>query len=273
MSELVVIKFGGGLITEKGKLCTAKPNVIDGLVDAVSSLIDLGHRVIVIHGAGSFGHLKAKTWCLAQGRTYVSSVLKGGFGLSSQDEAVDSVRNDMDDLNSLVISSFTSKGMETRIEKPRDFAVGTGPNFQGELSRFVSEFDEVVVSFGDVVPVDGEQEFGILSGDDIVYRVAVELDADHVVFAMGGAPGLMTSPPSNQDSTLVTEWRQGDPIDGHHDQEKDVTGGIELKLKRASIISNSVPNVWLIDGEHPERILAAVQGKSPIGTRILQNTP
>jgi isopentenyl phosphate kinase len=272
MTELVVIKFGGGLITDKGILCTAKPDVISGLCEAVSDIIDLGFRVIVVHGAGSYGHLKAKAWSLAQGRMKPGWTPQDTLGLSSQDEAVQSVRSDMDLLNSIVVDGLTSSGIDTFSVRPRDWATGTGPNFSGDISIFSHGDGRVAVSFGDVVNVGGELDFGILSGDDIVYRVALELDADHVLFAMGGAPGLMSSPPHESDSELVRTWSQGDSLNGQHESEIDVTGGIELKLDRAASIAEEVANVWLIDGEQPGRLVAAVQGLSPIGTRILATT-
>ncbi|HIC22026.1 MAG TPA: hypothetical protein EYO84_01255 [Planctomycetes bacterium] len=272
MTELVVIKFGGGLITDKGRLCTSKPDVISGLCEAVSEMLDLGFRVIVVHGAGSYGHLKAKAWSLAEGRMESGWSPEHTMALSSQDEAIQSVRADMDLLNSIVVDGLRSFGIDTYSLRPRDWATGTGPNFSGDTSHFSHGDGRVAVSFGDVVNVEGKLEFGILSGDDIVYRVALELDADHVLFAMGGAPGLMSSPPHESGSELVRTWSQGDSLNGQHESEIDVTGGIELKLNRAATIAEDVSNVWLIDGEQPGRLVAAVQGLSPIGTRVLGTT-
>jgi isopentenyl phosphate kinase len=272
MSELVVIKFGGGLITDKQRLCTARPAVIAGLCEAVSEIVQLGHRVIVVHGAGSFGHLKAKAWALSEGRKGGGWQPTDGLGLASQQEAVESVKADMDELNSLVVATLQSVGIESQVEKPRDWATGTGPDFRGDVSCLSVGGERVSVSFGDVVRVEGDCEFGILSGDDIVYRVALELDADHVLFAMGGAPGLMTSPPQDSDSELVQTWRAGDSLRSEHHSEIDVTGGIELKLNRAAAIAEQVTNVYLVDGEEPQRLVEAVKGLSPIGTRILPTT-
>ncbi len=71
--ELVVIKFGGGLITEKSKLCTPNLTNIRNLCDVVkriqaSKSDGKEYKVILIHGAGSYGHLKARAWKLNQGK-------------------------------------------------------------------------------------------------------------------------------------------------------------------------------------------------------------
>jgi isopentenyl phosphate kinase len=68
MRERVVIKWGGGLITDKTTLCTPNLPVIAQLAEAVKRCIDSGVDVVLVHGAGSFGHLRAKHWRLNEGR-------------------------------------------------------------------------------------------------------------------------------------------------------------------------------------------------------------
>ena len=59
--ELVIIKYGGGLITHKDQECHANIENINRVSGAVKHLLDHNNDVIVIHGAGSFGHLKGIT--------------------------------------------------------------------------------------------------------------------------------------------------------------------------------------------------------------------
>ncbi len=48
-------------------MCTPEINIIDDLVGVVANCLQQGLRVIVVHGAGSFGHLRAKHWRLNEG--------------------------------------------------------------------------------------------------------------------------------------------------------------------------------------------------------------
>ena len=134
MAGTVVIKWGGGLITHKDKLCTINQNVIDALADVCKNS---SKRLVIVHGAGSFGHMKAKQFRLAEGRVE---------GLS-QDGAVSEVRNDMLELNQKVVSSLESRGLDVRSFPPHQWAKGIGPNFSGELPIH----DGVTVVYGDVV--------------------------------------------------------------------------------------------------------------------------
>ena len=67
--EIVIIKYGGGLITYKDQLCKADYENIDGLSKIIKEMFDTNlYQIIIIHGAGGFGHLKAKKWKLHLGK-------------------------------------------------------------------------------------------------------------------------------------------------------------------------------------------------------------
>ena len=272
MAGLIVIKFGGGLIPKKQSMCTPNIPVIEKLAKTVAELIQSRHNVIIVHGAGSFGHLKAKKWQLHLGRV-TDNLPKEEGEISSQDEAIHSVRQDMLTLNGIVCDILQSHGIETSTHPPHIWAQEIGPQFEGDVARFASGNSVVNVTFGDVVKCSGPTEFGILSGDDICYRIGDELGATHVVFAMGGASGLLTSPPDTPNSKLIPIWHPGYSFVGEHKSEMDVTGGIHLKLERSAELSKSVEHVWIVDGEQPERILELLSTGITTGTRILPESP
>ena len=270
MDELVVLKLGGGLITEKSEMCTLKPTVLSELSKVISKLSNMNYRIIIVHGAGSFGHLKARKWRLNEGfiEGFKPKVIDE---ISNQCDAVVSVRNDMLMLNQLVVDSLQSYGISTKSHPPHEWASGTGSKFSGNISVLEYNDGTIPVTFGDVVDCGDESIFGILSGDDICYRVASEMGARHMIFAMGGAEGLMSSPPNFPDSELIPIWTSDMQFDGEHASNIDVTGGIYLKLDRAKLIAYNVPNVWILDGEKPIRIHDAIVNGNTIGTKIIHN--
>ena len=248
----IVLKWGGGLITDKATLCTVRSDRLQTLATAVDTLTAAGHQVILVHGAGSFGHLRSKAARLAEGNV-------GGF---DQSEAIQQVRADMDTLHSYVLESLASP---TTSHPPRDFVTNTGSAFSGDLSGFFG--DGIHVTFGDVVKCDPPKDFGILSGDDLMLRLATELeDVTHCIFAMGDVAGLMTGP--GPDAQLIPLWHPEEGLSGDHATEQDVTGGIFLKADRAAVIATHVDHVWFVDGRHPERILSIVNDGMAVGTRI-----
>lgn len=265
MRTAVVVKLGGGLITDKAQMTTLRPNVLDRLAGEIATAVNAGVMVLVVHGAGSFGHLRAKAWDLANGRSDV----KGDDGCASQDEAVELVRADMLTLSSHVVSALRDGGIDTSTHPPHQWATGDGPNFSGDLAP-LQPGATVPVTWGDVVPMAGPASFGILSGDDVVHRCAVELpNITRVVFAMGGADGVLRRPPHEAtDEDLITEWQEDSAFEGHHAAEMDVTGGIGLKVERARSIAQHGIETLFVNGEVDGRLQAALMGQPVRGTRF-----
>ena len=254
----VILKWGGGLITDKSTICTPLHEQMRQLAEIVRILVENRHSVVVVHGAGSFGHLRAKEARINEGR----------IDEMNQDEAIIQIRSDMDQLNLLVAESLIDQGLIVKTHPPRSFVINNGPNFIADLDRFLTP-NCVHITFGDVVSFDDEREFGILSGDDLMLRLSTELpDVTHSIFALGDVPGLMTAPPDSPQSELIDDWISSDLIEGVHASEIDVTGGIFLKAERASAIAATVEQVWFVDGRIPSRILEIVTDGVTIGTRI-----
>ena len=263
MVAKVVMKLGGGLITDKSSFIVPKKGVIDSICKEISKIISNGHSVTLIHGAGSFGHLLAREWSLAGGLDPEIS--------EQQRDAVLRVRSDMIELCGYVTNSLSHHGIKCEVFPPSEWVMGTGSSFDGDLGIFEDvPKGTVPVSFGDVVRVGGEAEFGILSGDDLMARISLELPSvSHCIFLLGDVDGMMDLPPNVEGSKLIPIWSAGERIETTHNAEQDVTGGIELKAARASQISGGVDEVWFINGNHPERISQLIEEGTTIGTKIL----
>ena len=259
----VVLKLGGGLITDKSRYRHVRTDRIDAVSGVVRKLRDSGKSVVLVHGAGSFGHLEARKWGLARG--------KDDGSYESQIRAISRVRTDMDDLNTAVIESLNRAGVDCEAMPPRDWAIGVGTGFEGDLSDFVRDPGEPIpVTFGDVVDTSDSSKFGILSGDHIMVRLGCEMpDVTACAFLLGDVDGLMDKPPGEFDSKLLRTWNSKQTFSGTHDLDQDVTGGILLKARCASEISRRVEQVWFLNGTVPSRVLDVMSHGDAVGTRIL----
>jgi len=268
MRDRVVIKWGGGLITDKAALKTPRIDVLDLLAEQLERCLDNEMDVVLVHGAGSFGHLKAKQYRLAEGRVNAQEI-KGEL---TQDEAVEEVRQDMLDLNEHVMNALTKRDISAVTLPPHQWARNTGPHFNGDLSFFQDAPPGIVlVTYGDVVECDGDSEFGILSGDDLVVRLAVELPrVKRLVFAMGGVDGVLAEPPQpGREQHLLTTLEREQVFRGDHASEIDVTGGIGLKVERGFLVLGHGVEVILVCGEAKQRVADACLGHSVRGTRLV----
>ena len=247
---------------------TPELETIDNLVSVVKQCINTGLRVIVVHGAGSYGHLRAKYWRLNEGLINNASFIPQ-VDCKSQKEAVSIVRNDMLTLNNIIVESFQKHGISTKSLPPHEWAKNTGSNFSGDVGSIFDSNSEVAISFGDVVDCD-KGEFGILSGDDLVVRICQDIaDVSRLVFAIGGVDGILRRPPevANEDD-LIKQWSPNIEFSGVHYTDIDVTGGIGLKAARGAEVAAMGIDVFIVNGEHPERLFNACRGFPTIGTQI-----
>ena len=268
MRERVVVKWGGGLITQKDTMKTVRHAILDSLAEQLEECLLQGMDVVLVHGAGSFGHLKAKAYQLAEGKVSDPNLPDD----RSQEEAVIDVRNDMMELNAHVLAALTKRDVSAVSLPPHQWAKNTGPNFEGDLSLFESAPPGIVViTHGDVVNCDEPACFGILSGDDLVYRLATELSGvKRLVFAMGGVEGVLREPPNGVEDALklIEHLHQDDVFEGEHMQAMDVTGGIGLKVQRGFQAANHGVEVLLVSGEMDTRVKDACLGNAVRGTRL-----
>ena len=199
-------------------------------------------------------------------------------------------------LNAFVCIALANEGLRPRVHPPHDWAKNTGAGFLGDLTGFLENADplEVDVTFGAVVDVldaggtANKQNFGILSGDDLVVRLATEIrNVRRLIFAVGGGvDGLLSKPPSmggkNEEHLLRELWpAHMDPNGGGFSgalwaDKIDVTGGIGLKAIRGMQVARHRKNeitVLVLNGNVPSRVLAGMRGESKVvGTRI-RSTP
>ncbi len=271
MRDCVVIKWGGSLITDKESMCTADLQIIKSLANVAKQCLDEDLDLIIVHGAGSFGHLRAKHWRLNEGLIEPNNI-RIQSDCENQKQAVDIVRKEMLTLNNEVSKALLELGLKVSIKPPHEWARNTGSNFDGDVRKTFSDYqDSICITFGDVVDCDGEKEFGILSGDDLVVRLCKEIpNVRRLIFAVGGVDGILKRPPSfAQPSDLIEEWSIGMNFEGIHNSEIDVTGGIGLKAVRGSEVAQLGVEVLIVNGAYPERVFSACIGKSVIGTKII----
>ena len=270
MRERVVIKWGGGLITEKSSLCTPNLAILEQLAETIVVCQKNGIDVILVHGAGSFGHLRAKHWRLNEGLLLDAEFNSDGV-CTTQREAVHTVRQEMLELNAHVCHALEQKNITPIVHPPHLWAQNTGPGFTGDLNRFHQhEPGQVHVTFGDIVDVEGNEQFGILSGDDLVVRLAVELPGvQRLVFAIKGVDGILRVPPEQaDDDDLIENWYPGIEFEGTHQSQIDVTGGIGLKAARGALVASHEVEVTMVNGGKAGRVLNAMLGNNVRGTRV-----
>jgi len=254
----VIVKLGGSIITRKREVERLRPKILARLARELTE--SASHQpLLVLHGAGGFGHPGATRWHLAQppeGTGTGRARLRGASIVAAE------VRR----LHGKVLMALIEAGSNP-ISLP---AATLAENRAGALAAFdPAPFERALraggmpVSFGDVVP-DGAWGFSILSADTIAVELARRLGARRVVF-VSDVPGIL-GPPSGGRRRVVPEvteeLAQGlGPAGG-----SDVTGGIAGKARAMLAIAAAGADAGLISGLSDGALPRAIRGESVYGS-------
>ena len=113
--ELIIVKFGGSLITDKS---SDKPTINRLHLESIGEILNQNnYDLIIVHGAGSFGHPIAKKFGIADG-------LDGSF---EQKEAVNETREQVQELNDILCNYLNEEGINTLPIAPSSAMITNGP--------------------------------------------------------------------------------------------------------------------------------------------------
>ena len=126
----------------------------------------------------------------------------------------------------------------------------------------------VPVMYGDAV-LDTEQGFAILSGDQLIVRLAIELDAERVIFG-SDVDGIFTSNPKlNPEAKLITKVSLSNMTADVGDTTfTDVTGGMMGKLNEAEDAVKAGTEVVFLNATADNRVRMALRGEKVMGTLL-----
>lgn len=262
--ELLLIKLGGSLITDKSLAYTAKPAVIRRLGTEIKRALgqkkDL--KLILAHGSGSFGHVPAMKYGTATGFTDD----RGRFGACITHDVAARI-------NRIVIKELLQIGLPVVSVPPSAiFVTKSGKITSKFLEPILILLDRGVIPvlYGDVI-WDEKQGSAIFSGETSLKIVAEELIQkgwkitrdvqcgieDGVLDQNGKVISVITP-------VKFTKLHQA--IGGS--KSLDVTGGMLHKVKEGLEMAKHSIKTLIIGGKHKNYLQRALLGRSVPGTLI-----
>jgi isopentenyl phosphate kinase len=247
----IVLKLGGALITDKrkGVFDFAKYDAINRIAKEISEAKQAeDFELLLVHGAGSFGHPYVEKYDLLNNPTPV--------GVAETHLACER-------LCEIVCKALIDNGVSAAPVHPfTTFKVCNGKIvFDCSVFRTLLK-DFVPVTHGDVVPID--DRWGVLSGDDIAIELAEKFGAERLGFASntvviksGRALKKISISSVRED---LTSFTVGQDV-------SDVTGGMASKLLKVGKIAGKV-EVFIFSGLKTGEVLTFLNGKD-VGTKVL----
>lgn len=174
-----IIKLGGAAITVKDQIETLQPDTIAAVADLISRLRTFGKSVIIVHGAGSFGHQHAAAAGLG----------KTEHRLASPDEVaagVAATRLALLKLHQAVLSELISKNVPAVGLSPLAMGFSSSKSVEGSMFSTIPRLLSrrlVPVLHGDVVLDNSTKtKFSIFGGDVIMTQLCREFEPQFAVF-------------------------------------------------------------------------------------------
>lgn len=261
MSELVLLKLGGSVITDKTTPFTARTEVIERLAGEIKrALVERGDdlKLIIGHGSGSFGHEVASRYQTHKGAISSDSWL--GFSEVAAAAA---------ELNGLVLRALREAGVPAIKFQPSASTRTRGEQlmyFETFPIKEVLNHGLVPVVYGDV-SVDANQGMSIVSTEKLFDNLARELTPNRIVLA-GVVDGVYTADPlTNPDAELIedidrTNWDEVETVlGGSHGT--DVTGGMFSKVREMYRLTLAMPpmQAMIVSAEVPGNIEEVLKGQ------------
>ncbi len=247
---MILIKLGGSVITDKSQYRTFNKEQVARLCKEIA---ESGKGTMVVHGAGSFGHVVAKQFALSYGLQDFRQV-----------PAVAQVQYDVRELSSMVVRELLGAGIPAVSVPPGSCFVMDDDKLivsDNEAIRALAHIGVMPVLFGDVV-MDRSKGFGICSGDQIMEVMADIFKPERVVF-VSDIDGLYTSDPkTDSDAKLIDTVTEGtlEKISSGSTVD-DVTGGVRGKMESMLRMCKDGRDCVLVNGTVPGRLLSLLKGE------------
>ena len=263
---MIILKLGGSVITDKGTYATLNREVVESISKELAGVENLG-PMIIVHGAGSFGHILAKQYSLKDPRG------KGDVSLP-----IAEVQRDVRDLNLRLIQTFTSHGIPAVSLPPAavsELDDGELTSFDTDVFRKFVDQGTIPVTFGDVV-IDKTRGVSILSGDTIMERLAEEFSPEIAIFVLD-VDGFYDRPPTESGAALYGSLSAEDlkdilskgPVSSKDMNEVvDITGSILGKMESSLRIAQTGTDTYLVNGRESSRIKDILDHEPTISTII-----
>lgn len=261
MKDLVLVKLGGSLITDKRKRETLRPKILSMLASEIKEA-SKKKKLIVGHGGGSFPHYPAKRYKTNEG--IINSQSLKGFCLTHDAAAR---------LNRIVVKSFLKAGINAVSLQPSAFMLcKNGKIISSEIGpiKEMLRHKIVPVPYGDAA-VDLKKGITIISTEQILAELAIKLRAERIIVA-GIVDGVFTSDPLKDSEaklipriTMENFHEIKEMLSGSHGV--DVTGGMLSKVKEMLALADKGIKSQIIGAKTPENLKKAILGKH-VGTLI-----
>ncbi len=279
MKELVFLKLGGSLITDKTQPYTPLLDVMDDLALQIKTALQThpNLRLVLGHGAGSFGHVPASEYKTRDGLPLPpkSTPLSHRERDETEEnywEGFAEVWYQASSLNRYVMKALHNAGVHAIALPPSASVIAS----DGQVSLWDTTPIRMALATGIVPVVFGDTVFDevrggtILSTEDLFLSLAAALSPERILLAGLEAAVWADFPERTKIVETITPQSFHEIKAGvGKSAAADVTGGMESKVKQMLEVIEANPEmtIQIFSGVEPGNIVRALTGET-LGTLI-----
>ena len=262
MKNLVLIKLGGSVITDKNRKFAVREGVIRRLAKEIREAVkSFDGKVIIGHGAGSFAHIPARKYKTKEGLLNRDSV----YGMAVTEDVARK-------LNTIVMKIFLSINLPTFSFSPASFLISDAQVYSKSYLDPIKkalQIGVIPVVYGDVI-LDKTTGCTIFSTEKILSILARELQKDYkikIIYATNvegvyDEKGEVIPEISGKNFKLLKPAIAGA-------KGVDVTGGMIHKVEESLILAKKTGiRTQIVNGVKIGSLKNAILGKKVTGTQI-----
>ena len=276
MKELVFLKLGGSLITDKTKPYTAHLNKLADLSTQIAQTLQTRPDLLLVlgHGSGSFGHASAKKYGTRDGVSASSEhpPFSSNMGDEQYWKGFAEVWYQASALNRIVVQALHEAGVPVMTVSPAASVWSeNGRVAEWDLSRIEYALEKGIMPLvqGDVI-FDRVKGGTILSTEELFEHLARELCPQRILLA-GLEEGVWADFPARRHRVEKVTRESFDSIRQSTGEAAgtDVTGGMRSKVRQMLELAEAVPGlrIQIFSGNIPGNLEKALLGER-LGTII-----
>lgn len=261
---MIILKLGGSVITRKER---DEPTINhQNLKRIAGEIAESTHQeLIVVHGAGSFGHPLAKKYAIGDEIQDEQDLKTKMLGFSLTQQSVK-------ELNGIVTEHLQKAGTLSVSIQPSTFISTENKRIQRADLTLIKRYLElgfVPVIYGDVVlDADERIKMAVLSGDQIIKYLAENLEAERVILATDVDGIYNKNPKKYPDAHLIETVSSLEQMETGEETNADVTGGMGGKVSELFGLLELGIESEIINANTEGNIKKALNGEKVTGTTI-----
>ena len=261
---MIILKIGGSILTNKDAVSEVDTKSLKRIASEIKSSLDNSFKeLIIVHGAGSFGHPPAKKYKIGE-KFDESEYPQKRIGFCETQNAVKK-------LNMYICEAFIDEGLPVVAIPASSFMRATNKRItDGNLDSFKRYLEKgfIPVIYGDVV-LDDELETCVISGDQLIQYLAKNLNPDMVVLGTDVDGVYNKNPKTHDDAIFFDKFSSLDDLDTLEGTTNvDVTGGMVGKIKELLYLADLGIESKIINAEVEDNVFKVLENEKVKGTVI-----